>query len=285
MHSAESNKIYDKQYAADYESRFLLSPYSKLSADFEKSILSNLIRSETRWLDVGCGTGYFLSLFPEIKRFGIDASKDMLEVARLKNPDVRFIQGDFRDILPKLNEKWDLISCMWTPYNYLDSMWEFDRFVQNLVNIVDVEGSLFIPVVDLEDLRPHTVLPYEMPTDVDGYKGTVFLTSTTWTWVEHENGKEHKHLIAPQIDYFISLLNGYFETIEVVRYPEYKPGWVRRKAIVAKYKFNVKHEESELLKNDNSTSLNNNVFELNNLAQFKSIQLVKELFKRFFYQL
>ncbi|MHC5820258.1 MAG: methyltransferase domain-containing protein [Nostoc sp.] len=39
-----------------------------------------------KWLEVACGTGYFLSCFPEIERAGLDISPAMLKVAKQANP-------------------------------------------------------------------------------------------------------------------------------------------------------------------------------------------------------
>lgn len=276
----KTRKIYDSDYAKEYDNRFLTSEYAKTASDFELSILKNIIKPNSKWLDVGCGTGYFLSFFPNTERCGIDISEDMLSFAKERNANAKFIQGDFRGILPQMTEKWDVVSCMWTPYNYLESMYEFDTFITNLIEVTEIGGTLFIPVVDLEDLRPHTIVDYDMYSEI--HQGNVQLTSTTWSFLE-DNGKIHTHLIAPQIGYFIDKLNGYFETIEIVRYPVYQDGWVSRKAILARNKFKEK-EESLVVEDKLSPILSENL-EIDikeSIDKFTTKELIKEIVKRLF---
>ncbi|MCB9185947.1 MAG: class I SAM-dependent methyltransferase [Flavobacteriales bacterium] len=224
--------IYDSNYAETYDERFLLSEFSKISSDFELELLSEILSENSRWLDVGCGTGYYLSAFQDIERCGVDTSPAMLKIARSRNANARLVEQDFRVYLNQTNDKWDVVSCMWMPYNYLNSMHEFDEFLDNLTHVVEKSGSLFLPLFDLEDIRPHTVLDYDWYTEMPGYEGNIILTSTTWTWKEKVSGKIHEHLIAPQLGYVLDRLSGLFEQIRVVRYPVYQPDWVSRKAVL-----------------------------------------------------
>ncbi len=52
-------RVYDDDaFAGDYDERFLLAPWPKHGADFELSLLRDLLSGpDVRWLDVGCGTG------------------------------------------------------------------------------------------------------------------------------------------------------------------------------------------------------------------------------------
>jgi len=53
-------------------------------------------------LDIGCGTGTFLDMLrkeqPEAKLFGLDVSERMLERAKKKHPEIRFVKGSATDI-------------------------------------------------------------------------------------------------------------------------------------------------------------------------------------------
>lgn len=276
-------QIYDADYAKQYDGRFLTSDYAKLASDFELSIIKELVGKDVTWLDVGCGTGYFLRFFPGVNRCGIDLSPDMLDKARVGNEDAHFIEGDFRNVLAEMNQEWKLITCMWTPYNYLGSMAQFDDFISNLIRLTQTGGTLFIPVVDLEDLRPHTVLEYEWYADM--FDGTVALTSSTWSWKEHGTGKNHLHLVAPQIGYFIDLLQGYFQSIEVVRYPVYGKDWVSKKAIVAKGKLAQKGTSEVILhkrEKVEDTEIPGQNSASSSLKEIGTKTLLKELIARLF---
>ena len=72
----------------------------------------------TRLLDVACGTGKHLDVLK--RRFdahGLDLSPGLLEIARRRNPDVVFHQGDMRNF--RLDERFDLITCLFSSIGYM----------------------------------------------------------------------------------------------------------------------------------------------------------------------
>ncbi len=224
--------LYDDSYAAAYDGRFLEMGWARTGAEFEEDVLRSLLEHEDpRWLDIGCGTGWFLSRFPGVARAGLDISPSMLAEAQAANPDALFLRnGDFRDDDETWHAAWSVVSCMWTAYNYVQSMPELDRLVENMVRWTRPGGAVFIPVMDLEDLR-YVQIPYAISPEVWG--GDIALTGVTWTWDEPSTGKRHLHLIAPHIDHFVALLAPHFEQIRVARYPLTEPGGVARKAVIA----------------------------------------------------
>ena len=228
--------VYDHAYAGAYNNKFLLNPFSKISSDFELEILKGLVNEQTSWLDAGCGTGYFLSRFPGSKRAGMDISPGMLEEARKVNPDaVFFRQADFREDIAEWHNSWSLVSCMWYPYSYVESIGEVETVVKNLVSWTKPGGDLFIPVADLQDFRPSLPqVPYEENEPV--YAGSLIITGYTWTWLEDDGGKRHVNMVAPHVDHMLRLMEPFFETIEVLRYPPAYEGWVSRRAILARNK-------------------------------------------------
>src|SRR5204862_5470678 len=107
---------YDEEYARTYDARFVLPGHYRLKTEFEVGWLRRLLHEGWRWLDVACGTGYFLSRFPEVPRAGLDLSPAMLERARAANPDaIELRQGDFTDDFPDWAGAgaWDLVTCIW----------------------------------------------------------------------------------------------------------------------------------------------------------------------------
>ena len=83
--------IYDEAYAQEYNQKFLLNDWFASDVEFEREIISKLlseIGENARWLDVACGTGYFLSHFPNAERAGLDISPAMLKLAKQANPGI-----------------------------------------------------------------------------------------------------------------------------------------------------------------------------------------------------
>jgi SAM-dependent methyltransferase len=221
--------VYDADYADAYNSRFLLSPFSKPWADFEQETIKKLVNEDTRWLDIGCGTGYFLSKFPGVQRAGLDINPEMLKRAKEASPDALFFkEGDFRINVPEWKGAWSLVSCMWTPYNYVESLKEVEIVVSNMIEWTKHNGSIFLPVIDFEELRPQINVTYDEFAYEFG--GNIIMDSATWTWIE-QNGKVHEKLIAPHVCHFIKLMDPFFDKIEIVRYPYHHAS--SRKAILA----------------------------------------------------
>lgn len=222
----------DTAFAEEYDERFLLAPWPKHGADIEVEMLRELLDGEDpRWVDLCCGTGYFLGQFPDVERAGLDISPAMLARARLANPDIELREADVCVDVPDWHGRWSVVSCMWMAYCYLQSMAEIEQLIANMVAYTREGGSVFLPsVIDLEDLRPHTMIDYEQYPDVWG--GRIALTGYYWTW-EEPNGNVNENMMAPHVGHFVRLLEPHFERVEVVRYPLFMPGFVSRKAVVA----------------------------------------------------
>ncbi len=240
MKTDEILKLYDAEYARSYDDKFLSSGYWKHGSDFEIGVLAQLLAQGGKWLDVGCGTGYFLSQFPGVPRAGLDISPAMLELARTRNPDALFCRpGDMRDVASDLTGDWDVVSCLWYAYCYMDSLAEVKAAIQNLSEWTSEKGVCFIPVIEFESLAPEVTVPYcnqlvDSPVRLLG--GPCFITGFTWTWTESETGKVHENLVAPHIDHMVEMLREHFSMVAVICYPPYEPGWRGRRAILATQK-------------------------------------------------
>lgn len=73
-------------------------------------VLAKNLQHANRALDVGCGTGMFLSLLSQKTKFivGIDMSAEMLQIAKKRMTGAALVQAD-ADHLPFVGESFDVI--------------------------------------------------------------------------------------------------------------------------------------------------------------------------------
>jgi SAM-dependent methyltransferase len=93
-------------------------------------------------LELACGTGSVLAeLARDYRVAGVDLSQPMLDIARVKLPDVRLVQGDMTRV--DLGETFDVVVCVADAINHVRpfAQWEavFARAHAHLV-----EGGVFV---------------------------------------------------------------------------------------------------------------------------------------------
>ncbi|MGH3732130.1 MAG: class I SAM-dependent methyltransferase [Acidimicrobiales bacterium] len=87
--------------------------------------ISRFLLGATSLLELGRGTGSVLALLGQVpNRSGIDISPEMLEVARVRLPGVRLIEGDIAAF--DLDERFGVIICVYDTINHL---LDFDSWV------------------------------------------------------------------------------------------------------------------------------------------------------------
>jgi SAM-dependent methyltransferase len=219
--------IHDSQYAETYNERFHVYIASRPDTEYELRLLRQLLSEGKSWLDVGCGTGYCLSQFPEHHRAGLDISPDMLAQARIANPGVSFVQRDMVEESPEFNGQWDLVSCMWQAFGYLESLAEIRKLVGNLSRWTSQSGTCFVPLVDPRVISNGLSLPYIHPTD---WEGSCSTRAITWAYTDEFN-KPHD-VISPFGEYMVELFEQYFNHVMLVQYPPLEnPGWSIRRSL------------------------------------------------------
>jgi len=232
MRRQDIPKLYDEDYASRYNDRFLLGDPYKDTTEYELSLLRELLKPAGSWLDVACGTGYILSQFPNVKRAGLDLSPSMLELAMRENPNADFVLGDFLEERPEWNNSWDVVSCMWQAYSYVDTIQEVIRLIENLSSWTSVGGACFIPICDLEVLCGQKI-PFRQWLDT--LDGTLQIDAIVWSCLE-PSGRQHVNLISPHRELLVREFEKYFNTVTVVEYPHCNRDAVQSRpcAVIAK---------------------------------------------------
>jgi SAM-dependent methyltransferase len=93
-------------------------------------------------LELGCGTGSILARLNSVPALtGLDRSPEMLNLARVKVPDARLVEGDMECFA--LDERFDVVICVFDSLNHLLT---FDAWRSMFGAVHDhlVDGGLFI---------------------------------------------------------------------------------------------------------------------------------------------
>lgn len=213
MRPEEVEQLYDRAYVESYDAKFLTSERSAADAKVESRLLRSYLRRGGRWLDVACGTGWYLSRFPHVDRVGLDLSPAMLERARAVNPGIELRRHDFREPIPEWRDAFALVSCMWYAYTYVDTIDEVCRVIDNLTAWTSPRGRCFVPLADPEGIA-RTKLDYRVD---NVHPGRVTVTGILWSY-EEEGSKVHRHLVTPHIEFMTEEFARRFRKVEVVRY-------------------------------------------------------------------
>ncbi len=211
-------RVYDARYARSYDGRYLRAPHMRPAALYQALLLKRQLTSVDRWLDVACGTGFYLSLFPGVRRrVGIDLSPDMLNVARERAPGARFVRGTFLARRPSWNDRFQLISCMWWAYCLVRGLHEIETLIENLAAWSTRDGCVFVPLCNPRTFSPKVQYPARDPR-MPGAR----ITGILWSW-EEPGGKTHPHMIAPLPETMRRLFRRRFAHVSVVSAPDLVP--------------------------------------------------------------
>lgn len=101
-------------------------------------------RSEGRsLLDVACGTGnHLVYLREDFEVEGIDNSKEMLDIAQAKFPDINFLCADMIDF--KIEHSFDVIACLFSAIGYVETQAHLNQAIQNMANHLKPGGILLV---------------------------------------------------------------------------------------------------------------------------------------------
>jgi|ETNmetMinimDraft_2_1059921.scaffolds.fasta_scaffold30194_2 SAM-dependent methyltransferase len=137
--------VYDKDYAKYYDLFYKGKDYSE-EVDFLKKILDRFGRKPVKILNLGCGTGaHDKDLVNEGYRItGMDLSEEMIAIAKNKVPDAKFVVGDIANF--ELNEKFDVIICMFSVLGYLNENKQIKGFFDSCKRHLSDGGLLILDV-------------------------------------------------------------------------------------------------------------------------------------------
>jgi predicted TPR repeat methyltransferase len=108
-----------------------------------------LEKPNARIFEIACGPGnitkYLLSKRPDFKIEAIDISPNMIELAKINNPQADFKVMDCREI-DKLDEKFDAIMCGFCmPYL---SKQDCEKLVKDSANLLNAGGIFYFSVIE-----------------------------------------------------------------------------------------------------------------------------------------
>jgi SAM-dependent methyltransferase len=220
MEPEKVQQLYGGEYAEKYNTYWQHHPIWAPEAGHYVRSIGELIGEGTRWLDVGCGTGWFLSQFPDVERGGIDLSPGMLAQAEKANPDALFLrQGDIRDDIPEWHDQWDLVTSTGQAWGYVDTIDHVRQVADNMAAWTSPEGVLMVQPGDIFDLTG-----LQIDYDFHGApqpNGTTKITGAIWNF--YDEGGVHENQIWPSVDVWVRWLAVHFGRIEIVIWPHDPP--------------------------------------------------------------
>lgn len=224
---------YDEKYAPMYNKLWSNNPVWKSEVKFHIQTIDKLLENKSNWLDVGCGTGYYLSKFPNVDRMGLDFSSAMLKEAQKVNPDVTFLEQSLGDSNSDLDGAFDLVTCTGQPWAYLSTFSEIEKAVENLANWTSREGVCMLTPLDMSDLGGIQVPKYydleEVPNDTSMIRGV-------W-WTYKELDSVYHNMLLPNIDEWVRWFAVYFKKVEILHWPhEPAESFQPRRALICSQK-------------------------------------------------
>ncbi|RKX71670.1 hypothetical protein DRP53_00870 [candidate division WOR-3 bacterium] len=140
---------------APYYDRLMSHVRYKIWVDYTKEIIRRNGIDGKRVLDLACGTGeptrHLIRAGFDV--VGLDRSEAMLEVAKAKLPDVKFIQADIRDFT--LDERFDIVTSYYDSINYLLSEADLRSCFQSVFAVLNSPGLFIFDMNTIHVLKDH----------------------------------------------------------------------------------------------------------------------------------
>jgi SAM-dependent methyltransferase len=106
---------------------------------------------------VACGTGHHLLYLKEhFAVEGLDLNPELLEVARQRNPEVPFYEGDMIDF--DMGKKFDIITCLFSSIGYAKTLENLHQTINTMSTHLNSDRLLIIePWFTPNEWKPDTV--------------------------------------------------------------------------------------------------------------------------------
>jgi ubiquinone/menaquinone biosynthesis C-methylase UbiE len=151
------------------------------------------------WLDIACGTGRHLEYLRSRHRvMGLDRSREMLRVARVRLPGVRLVRADMRTF--RLPQRFDVISCLFGAIGNVLTELATRQTIENFAAHVKPGGLLILePWIDPAEFRVGMLrlMTYDDPSTkavrlaFSRRRGNRSLTYTHFLVAEEGQGMRH----------------------------------------------------------------------------------------------
>ena len=143
----EKNKRFFDKFAKNYDRGI----FKKYNEKRNKKIISNVnVQNNSKILDAGCGTGEVLRILSEIhknkilKLYGIDVSKNMLQVAKNKLKDKAKLKLISVEKANFKNKSFDYIFSEDAFHHYFD----YSLTMKNIYRMLKKNGKLIVADID-----------------------------------------------------------------------------------------------------------------------------------------
>jgi ubiquinone/menaquinone biosynthesis C-methylase UbiE len=150
-------KVLYGELARFYDQIYHWKDYRREALKIKSLIESRKRSSGNELLDVACGTGQHIRyLRDEFNCTGIDASEQMLAVARGNLQGVRLVKGNMVNF--ELGRRFDVVLCLFSSIGYLKTRNEVGRAVANFARHMKEGGVLIVePWVRRSEWKDRTV--------------------------------------------------------------------------------------------------------------------------------
>lgn len=204
MHPRE---LYSDRYDELYRTLYIDHPMWRDKHELNLRIVRSLLRPGASWLDACCGQAWHFTQLPGVAKTGIDLSAAQLARARQGNPGATFLEGDVLDIT--LDARFDLVTCFWGAYSYLDDAARIAAFVRRAIAWTAPGGALYLELITPGTLAAFNATPFAAAAGCE-----VRLRSPDGAqWSYRDPGGWHD-LTSPPAAFFEELLAPQFRSVE-----------------------------------------------------------------------